>query len=424
MSVNIIDIIQGQLGPALITRLAAQLQESESKISKAISGLLPVVFGGIANNSTHPAILDAVTGDHHSALLGNLQESTAASPTITTVVSGILGENTNNILNTISEFSGISTTSAGNLLNVVTGAVIGSIGKYAADHNMERAEIPTLLDSQKAALASMMPAGLSSSALDMDTKIVQSASSASSPSNTPVSEQESTARITRAGHTHLPPNPDNNEGGSVLKWLIPLILLILAAWFLWKQCDNSDTTITENTAADSIMIHEDTVQYQETTAYEMTDIDLNGTPLKGYANGMEQQMIDFLKAGNYQNAADDEALKNIWFNFDNVQFQMNSYNKLEPGSEGQLQNIAAILKAYPDVKIKVGGYTDKVGDEAANVNLSQQRANFIKSELEKLGVGSQVTGAEGYGSQYATIPAEASDEERAVDRKMAVRFAK
>ncbi len=164
MSVNIIDLIQGQLGSALITRLAAQLQESESGISKAISGLLPVVFGGIANNSTHPAILDAVTGDHHSALLGNLQESTAASPTITAVVSAILGEKTNGILDKISEFSGISNASSGSLLNIVAGAIIGSTGKYAADQNMERSEISTLLDNQKSAVASMLPIGLSASA--------------------------------------------------------------------------------------------------------------------------------------------------------------------------------------------------------------------------------------------------------------------
>ena len=420
MSVNIIDLIQGQLGSALITRLAAQLQESESGISKAISGLLPVVFGGIANNSTHPAILDAVTGDHHSALLGNLQESTAASPTITAVVSAILGEKTNGILDKISEFSGISNASSGSLLNIVAGAIIGSIGKYAADQNMERSEISTLLDNQKSAVASMLPIGLSASALGLENKFEQPA-----PSQATTSDAESTARITRAGHTHLPPNPDDKESGSVLKWLIPLVLLTLAAWFLWKQCDNRETTSTEDLPSDSTIIQEDTVAYQgNTPSATITDIDLNGTPLKGYANGMEQQMIDFLKSGNYQNAANDDALKETWYDFDNVHFQMGSYNKLEPGSEGQLENLAKILKAYPEVKIKVGGYTDKVGDEAANVNLSQQRANFIKSELEKLGVGSQVTGAEGYGSQHATIPADASDEARAVDRRMSVRFTK
>ena len=103
---------------------------------------------------------------------------------------------------------------------------------------------------------------------------------------------------------------------------------------------------------------------------------------------------------------------------------MGSSTELEAGSQVQLDNLVAILKAYPDAKIKVGGYTDKVGDEAANVKLSTARANYIKTALEKAGVGAQVIGAEGYGSQFATVAATASDAERAVDRKMAVRFAK
>ncbi len=154
------------------------------------------------------------------------------------------------------------------------------------------------------------------------------------------------------------------------------------------------------------------------------DIDLNGLALKGYENGLEAQMITFLKSGAYKNAADDAALKDTWYNFDHVNFKMGSANQLEAGSEGQLENLAKILKAFPEAKIKIGAYTDKTGNDAANQKLSQDRANFIQSELSKLGAGAQVVSAEGYGSKYATVAKEASDEERAIDRKMSVRFSK
>ncbi|MGC4129137.1 MAG: OmpA family protein [Bergeyella sp.] len=153
-------------------------------------------------------------------------------------------------------------------------------------------------------------------------------------------------------------------------------------------------------------------------------VDLNGVELNAYANGLEQQIVTFLKGNGYANAADDAALKDKWYNFDNVNFKMGSSNQLEEGSDVQLQNLAKILKAYPDAKIKIGGYTDKKGDEAVNKKISAERANFIKSELGKLGVGAQIVSAEGYGSEFATVPADASDEERAKDRKMAVRFTK
>ena len=134
--------------------------------------------------------------------------------------------------------------------------------------------------------------------------------------------------------------------------------------------------------------------------------------------------IQNLKSDNYKTAADDEALKENWYDFDNVNFKMNSTTELEPGSEGQIQNLAAILKAYPDAKIKIGGYTDNVGEAAVNKDISQKRADFIKSELGKLGVAAQVAGAEGYGSEFAKVAATASNDERASDRKMAVRFTK
>lgn len=152
-------------------------------------------------------------------------------------------------------------------------------------------------------------------------------------------------------------------------------------------------------------------------------IDLNGTALKGFANGMEDSIIKYLKSGQYASATED-GLKNTWYNFDNVNFKTGSANQLEAGSHEQLDNLAKILKAYPDAKIKIGGYTDKTGDEAKNLKLSQDRANFIKGELSKSGVTGQIISAEGYGSQFAHVDAKASDAERASDRKMAVRFTK
>ena len=89
-----------------------------------------------------------------------------------------------------------------------------------------------------------------------------------------------------------------------------------------------------------------------------------------------------------------------------------------------MDNLLAILKAFPEAKVKVGGYTDKTGVEADNVKLSQSRADFIKTWLTGKGVGAQVLTAQGYGSKFATVAKEATNDERAVDRKMAVRFAK
>lgn len=155
---------------------------------------------------------------------------------------------------------------------------------------------------------------------------------------------------------------------------------------------------------------------------EEVTIDLEGVALKGYKGGMEDTMLSFLKSGKYASSSDD-VLKNVWYDFDHVNFKMGSTNQLESGAE-QIDNLAKILKAYPDAKIKIGGYTDKTGSEETNVKISQARAEFIKAQLEKAGVGTQVVSAEGYGSKFAKVAADASDEERASDRKMSVRLTK
>ena len=426
MALNIIDLIKGQLGPALVSQAATQLGESESGISKAISGLLPAIVGGLANNADKPGVIDSITGAASSGLLGNLLGGSSNNSLITTVLTAIFGDKIGAVVNAISTFSGVSNESSGSLMNMVTGATLGSVGKYAADNNIGAAGITSLLHDQKGIVSSLLPAGLSLASLGVGNLF-----GASQTEKVKVTSfDQPKVEVNRGGNTNAHPSPsdNNNEGGSIWKWLLPLLLLGLAAWFIWKQYNKpKDEPVTETTevAADSTMnanVNDSAAVMMPTK--EVTDIDLNGKMIKGYANGMEASMITFLKSDGYKNAADDATLKDTWYNFDNVNFKIGSATELEPGSEGQLQNLAEILKAYPDAKIKVGGYTDMTGDAAKNKELSQKRADFIKAELGKLGVAAQVVEAKGYGSEFAKVPAEASNDERAADRKMAVRFTK
>lgn len=159
------------------------------------------------------------------------------------------------------------------------------------------------------------------------------------------------------------------------------------------------------------------------TTKEAKDLDFNGEKLKVFAGGIEESLINFMNSDDYKNAT-TESLKDKWFNFDNITFEMGAADKITAESQVQLQNLAKILIANPTVKVKIGGYTDKKGDDAGNLTLSQKRADFIKSELTKLGVGAQITGAEGYGEKFATVDENATDDERAKDRKMALRLEK
>lgn len=156
---------------------------------------------------------------------------------------------------------------------------------------------------------------------------------------------------------------------------------------------------------------------------KLTEVALpDGTKLQAYPNGIEDQLIKFINSDEYKNGTND-TLKDKWFNFDDLNFKFGT-TELVPESKRQLDNIVAILKAFPDVKIKIGGYTDRKGDETANKKLSDDRAKAVKAALEKAGVGAQVPEAEGYGEEFAAVAETASDEERTADRKTSVRLLK
>ena len=442
MSLNIIDLIKGQLGPALISQAASHLGESESGISKAISGLLPAIVGGLANNADKPGVLDAITGSASSSFLGNLLGGSSDNSMISTVLSSIFGDKVGAIVNAVSTYAGVSNSSSSSLLNMVTGATLGSVGKYAADNNLGASGITSLLGDQNGIVSTLLPAGLSMASLGLGNLFGGSEHALPTETVAPMENVKVTSfdepkiEVNRGGNMHeTASNTDNNnEGGSIWKWLLPLLLLGLAAWFLWKQMHKpatDNTTMTDSTAVmkDSTAVtapSDSTAMATPSATVSKTDeeIDLNGKMIKGYKGGLEDSMISFLKSGGYKNAADDAALKTTWYTFDKVNFKMGSSTELEASSQGQMDNLLAILKAFPDAKIKIGGYTDKTGNEASNQKLSQSRADYIKKWLTDKGVGAQVTGADGYGSKFATVAATATNDERAVDRKMAIRFAK
>lgn len=56
---------------------------------------------------------------------------------------------------------------------------------------------------------------------------------------------------------------------------------------------------------------------------------------------------------------------------------------VKPESYGTLKEIAAVLTENPDVKITIVGHTDADGADAANLDLSKQRAAAVKQELVK-----------------------------------------
>ncbi|HNL06480.1 MAG TPA: OmpA family protein, partial [Chitinophagales bacterium] len=132
--------------------------------------------------------------------------------------------------------------------------------------------------------------------------------------------------------------------------------------------------------------------------------------------GVENRLVTFIE--DKTKVVD----KTTWFSFDRLYFETGK-STLKPESQEQLKNIAAIMKAYPKVEIKLGGYTDNTGDKQKNMELSQKRAETTMQELVKLGVAAKRLTAEGYGDQHP-VADNTTPEGRAKNRRIDIRVTK
>ena len=142
----------------------------------------------------------------------------------------------------------------------------------------------------------------------------------------------------------------------------------------------------------------------------------SGVTLNIPENGIENNLLKFIE--NKDQAIDKKA----WFDFDRLTFETGK-STLKPESTEQLKNIAEILKAFSNVNIKLGGYTDNTGDANANLKLSGERASTVKAELINLGITDARLESEGYG-QENPVSTNDTEEGRAANRRISIRVTK
>ena len=74
--------------------------------------------------------------------------------------------------------------------------------------------------------------------------------------------------------------------------------------------------------------------------------------------------------------------------------------ELKPGSARDMSKLADFFKANPQRTALVEGFTDSVGSEAANQDLSNRRAAAVQAALADMGVERQRISARGYGKAH------------------------
>ncbi|MCO4294632.1 OmpA family protein [Solitalea sp. MAHUQ-68] len=388
MAFNFIDTVYSYFGNELIGKAEIYLNEGTVSVKKGLEAIIPVSLNGIVKEAeTDPeSVLSLAREASNSGISNRLYECFTPGgggiPSIgPTLINNILGDKFGSTANSISSFAGLKGSSTASLFGIILPFALSLLGKHAQENNLSAGELSALLSSQKSSILSAIPADLGIKLKDKPQEVF------------------------------------TNQG--VIKkrnrWIIPTLLAFLVVFILvWlmRTCNKETTPVaptTTTTDTASTIKTEAVVINKEPVRLMLPD----GIELEAYKGGIEDLLIAFI------NDSTATITKDNWFDFNELNFKFGTA-EIIPESESELNNIVKILQAYPKVKIKIGGYTDKVGDEATNKKLSQDRANAILEALKTAGVGNQVVGAEGYGSEFAKFPAEAPEEDRIKDRRVSV----
>jgi len=154
-------------------------------------------------------------------------------------------------------------------------------------------------------------------------------------------------------HLHI-----EKKGVSWLPWLL-LALGVIAALLALSRCSHRGATETMTTATTSNTVVAETPTAPKSAA-------LAGTSgLGAYLAGSQPtpQTFTFEKL-NFETAKSD----------------------IRPSDQADVDEVAATLKKYPNTMVRVAGYADTRGSEAANVALGKARADSVKAALVAKGV--------------------------------------
>ena len=426
MENNLIQIAQSYFSEQRYSDLASQENLTIEQVKNGISAVVPSLFLGFQRKSGPElnGLLEKIKSGFSGFDFSGVSHSTAPTQQVTgdvdstkSFLGSLFGDGFDGILSNLSKFLGINTNNIISLFSAGAPAVIGAM--TSKGERWDTTSIGADLNNNRSNFLSALPAGLTLGLFGNDIGAQKA------PIN-PITPNDASNEPKYTPPVALPPAQENRKRGGGFWWIIILLLLVVL-WFLFgKGCSGNDSGMSDSTNVDTMGTNMDmqtspSVDSSANSAMgerESVMVTLpNDTVLNAYKGGIEDQLVTFLSS-DYKGLSEDE-LKSRWFDFDNLNFQTGTSNIL-PESQVQVDNLAAILNAFPDAKVKIGGYTDKTGTEEINKKLSSDRAASVQKALELKGVGDRVVETEGYGSDFAEFAPDAPESDRVKDRRVAI----
>ena len=218
----------------------------------------------------------------------------------------------------MSQRAGISSSAASSLLQTALPLILGFFAKMHANGSLSTSSLASMLSAEAPNLQKFLPTGFlsnfSSTASGVSSKVV--------------------------GAEHAV-----EEKAKGMNWMaiLGVLIALLVVWFVYRALQGANTKPVADAAASAANTASNTANsaWAALGSFFKTKLP-DGTELNIPQYGVENKLIIFLQDGS------KPVDKDTWFDFDRLLFDTGSAT-LQPASNEQLGNIAAILKAYPNV---------------------------------------------------------------------------
>lgn len=441
MAINLLEMLQNQMGGEVLKQASSFLGESEENTTKAMGAAIPSILGSVISQGSSEngasGILDMIKGggfdggmlSNIGSLMGGGDATTGLMNSGGGILKSLMGNKLGSLVGTISSLSGISKGSSNSLLSMVAPMVMSMIGKQVMSKGLNASGLMNFLGSQKSFVDNAMPSGIGSILGGLPS--MSSGLSAMKDTGSKVVETAGSAVAETA-----------EAGGGLLRKILPIALLALvAAGAFWFFTGRSVTDAASDAAGTMVEGAKDVAGAAADAAGDVADatknaagaavdaagnvVEATGDAVAGAAGaawdaagGLAQGAIDAGKkalegvtfaAGSvgegFSNFLASGAKEDKSFAFNNLTFATGSAN-INENSMTEIKNLAKVLEAYPAINIEVAGHTDNTGNADTNMKLSQARAEAVVAALTGMGISGDRMTAKGYGS---TAPVASND---------------
>jgi OmpA-OmpF porin, OOP family len=372
---NLIELARSYLTPEVVDKASALVGDSPTTTRKALEIAVPTVVAELSG--------EGASASGGRRIMGILQEAGLLGPmsTITERLSAGSGEDLvslgkdllgklfggrlSGVTGAAATAAGVKSDTMGSLLGLAGPLVFGVLGSQIHARRLDTAGLAALLGEQKTAALAALPAPLAMALQRM---------------SRPGTATARTAPVERGA-------PEGLARFWPLLLVIPLA--ILGALFFRKPSAPPTQEWVPGARLGAGVSPSATPEVTSEPAPVAEPMPLPITPPAALPGGsIGHDMAQFLAS------SDGDPSKR--FVFDHLNFELARVN-LMPGSARTLDDVAEVLKAYPEAEVVVEGHTDTTGDAADNQRLSLERADVVKAALVARGISADRVKTAGIG---------------------------